>query len=406
MAQIDLYTDVAAQEEIESHLNEVFSSIYDQEAKVTLSHKEPVQKKYQKNSVAWKVYLNVEKRKDARAADITCFLRKHKDLDKNYMWNRKLHAAIYKAFRDDEDSRKKEKEKHKFTHNVPEQQRYVWTFPKPLEWDYKKEEINPFFEKNRLSLVEFLNETPFDARFKGEKKINFWPLLPALDPLVILMERLPWFKEKEKMLKGLEKLKIDDYTKNFFEIVDSSITPKDAKSEIKENFKNLVKKYIMDERHETIIQHNGYPKSNNDTYLLNLEKLCYGSRAYQFGAIFGHPCIFNKVDEPEKNISICLVDTYLKFKRNTCYDEYGMGTPKPIDKDEIKEYEALLDSGFYVGSACANSDFFVEYKELLSNDEKKEFLGTIKSQLSILSGRKIKEAEEISKDYNPEIPDP
>jgi len=384
--QAEIYVKVAEKEELEKNLENLLFKVYRQAVGVKIVHADPLLKKYRKNSLAWKLYATIDKKEDKIMEDKTFVLRKYND-DKSYDNNVRMHAEMYNCFKNEESSKKILM--HKFTELQPGIGRNVGTFLKPLDWDDEMKQSHEFFKDKNLTLVEHVQEKPFDERF--DQKADFWDIQPALDPLVILMDRMPWFEKKSEVIKKLKTLELNDYTKGFMNIIVSSNFSPEEINGVKENFEDLVKRYMMDEKQRAIIQYDGYPWHNNGSYLLDLNGLCWGSKSLQFGASFGHPDIFNRIEDHNKTIPFLFVDTYQKLKLERLYQQYSLGNAEKNGKKETP-----LVEGFYLGAVCANSNLVVDYAGYLSKDEETSLLKTIKTQMKILSEKEIEKAKKIN----------
>jgi len=338
-----------------------------------LVYQEQIKRKYRKNSDAYKIIVTMEFTDEHKTDDVLFFIRKYKNDLEKFDMNLNWEASRYIP----EQDLTSEEEGYYFT-GLPKQRRKIYPFLKFFGFD----------EEKKISIAEFIKDNPLDVILEKEQ-LNVWLLAAALDPLVLLMDHLQRYESKLKNLQELKVLTLEDYTKNFCSMLDFYNLSEGEKETVKGRFKELANNYLLNEELETIIQYEGYPWHNDTTHLLH-GKFCRGSRGLQFGCLFGHPSVFNKIGRPEQSIYFLLVETYEDFKRPWLNAQFRTALPK-LDHN-------LLEKSFYVGAITGNANLLVEYADYINGKERNELENTIKDQLKILG--EIKEenrADEIYK---------
>ncbi|MFC1685501.1 hypothetical protein ACFLZZ_00585 [Nanoarchaeota archaeon] len=371
-------------EDLKSVLITNLGKEFDQPIKLKINGEAEITRRYRKNELA--VKLSTDIYVDRTWSDSSYVIKKKKPFsDRNVYLNRRIGLALYEIFNEEFERIKN----HLHTAElVPESRRKIPLFLKPMA--INSDEL----KRNNLSLTKFSGRIPLDEaleELREEENCTAEHLLPSLDQYALLFDRVPLLlepimKRKEKNYPVLSEIKrlehkinangeyISDYTKGFSKLVDLGLSyvDKTMREDLKGNLNFLVNVTLASDL-ETLIQADAYPWHNNNLHLFDNGNICYGSRGLTLGALFGHPDVYLKMENPKNEIETLINRNYASRSRAISLQFH---TPKSnIDFQ-------LLTKSFYVGAVCANANLLTEYE--LKGEDPGNIMTAIESQLKTL----------------------
>jgi hypothetical protein len=303
----------------------------------------------------------------------------------DFMSDLQMGYALYNAAELDA----REIDEHRFT-GLAGARRKISGFLNP--WSYDSE----YCIKRKLAITDFSQNAPLDVRFSKGRKQTFWGFVSALDLPVFLHDRVPSYDTKVPKLKEImaKSMTMREYAKSFSTIVQASaVLTREEKAEVSGSFESVARACLLQKDMETLIQYDGRPWHIDTDCFLDIGTLRKGARGMHLGALFGHPSIFNSMENLEDTLKILLVDTYDKFKRYELgiqFPSAALGSYRPFDEDVLK-------NSFYAGAVCANTNLIVEQAPRLSREEAGELEAVIAVQMKMLRKAKVPGASEICK---------
>ena len=206
------------------------------------------------------------------------------------------------------------------------------------------------FDLRKILLLEKIGKKSLEERFLEKEHADWRCVVPALNPMVLLHERLPKYKDEIDSLidpGGKRKIKLERFDKDYylrkFARYVLILANKDAflskkmdmfSTEINEEntkkaFSLIAEQLIMPKYEEmiTFIQKDGYPWHNMIESLVDAGGVVYGHRAFHLGTIVGYPTVFLKLEDREnaiKEITKSYIERWAVF--NPDIKEYGEKT--------------------------------------------------------------------------------
>jgi len=339
-----------------------------------LGDPEEIFEKYRKNTSAAMIDPLVDLTEKHRFEHPILMVKHYLDgCSKNFNSDVSMMDALYGAL----EPELKEINDYRFTGK--DVRRKIGSFMRPWSYD------NEYFRQKRILITDLSQDAPFDKQFSGDRKENVFGFTGALDPVIILHEMIPWFENRIPKIKEImaESISLEDYVSSFCTIVDTADALSEGqKTEIKAGFKELARVYLTGKEMETLIQYDGYPWHHDNNYFLDIGNLKRGARGMHLGALFGHPLIFSRMDNPEKVVYDLVVDSYDKFKRYEYHAQFPSASNPFTNLDPN-----ILENSFYVGAICANSNLLVDYATRLNKREINDLETVMHKQFEILKNK-------------------